>query len=138
MFCLTHAVAGAVVGRFAGGPVESFAAGLASHAVLDMIPHYDYESTPAGVLDFLLAALSVSWFVPADAAAGGRSTAWAVLGGVLPDVEVVLTQFGLIGPADLVFPSHSGLLPHRNMGPPAGILTQAAVLGLALLSAGLS
>jgi hypothetical protein len=132
MFCVTHAAAGAAVAPFVREPVSAFLAGAATHAVLDMIPHYDYDSTIPGVLDFAVAALLI-------ASAGGDdggTTVWAMLGGVLPDLEVVMSYLGLISPRDLVFPSHSGLLPHRNVGLPLGVLTQMAVLGLAYLSLG--
>ena len=132
MFCATHAAAGAAVAPLAREPVSAFLAGAATHAVLDMIPHYDYESTIPGVLDFAVAALLIA------SAAGDHkdTTAWAMLGGVLPDLEVVMSYLGLISPSNLVFPSHSGLLPHRNVGLPLGVLTQLAVLGLAYLSLG--
>ena len=41
MYLVVHASVGAVVGNALPAPAESFTAGLASHFVLDMLPHGD-------------------------------------------------------------------------------------------------
>jgi hypothetical protein len=43
MILATHAIAGAAVGRLAGNPILAFIFGLASHFILDAIPHWQYE-----------------------------------------------------------------------------------------------
>jgi hypothetical protein len=61
----------------------------------------------------------------------------AALGGVLPDLEVVLhhglERFG-VSSGRGIFPSHSGVLPHRNLRLPWGFAIQLVVGGLCLAS----
>ncbi len=50
MILLTHAiVGGAVAGALGQGPLVSFAVGLASHYLLDMVPHWEYKLRSAEV-----------------------------------------------------------------------------------------
>ena len=42
MCLFTHFAAGALAGGMTGNPVIGLIAGIASHAVLDAIPHYDH------------------------------------------------------------------------------------------------
>ncbi len=43
MILATHVIAGAAIGRLTENPLLAFALGLASHLVLDAIPHWQYE-----------------------------------------------------------------------------------------------
>ncbi|NPV72054.1 MAG: hypothetical protein HPY55_15720 [Firmicutes bacterium] len=130
MYWVTHAAVGAVAGSYITAPLAGLAAGGASHAVLDMIPHHDYKSSAAGIVDFLLGAVVLA-ATAGDGPAWGRT--WAVLGAIVPDFEVALSHFGVIDSEGLVFPTHSGLLPHANAPLPWGGLTQLGVLALAYL-----
>src|SRR3989344_9572997 len=43
MFLTVHAAAGVIVGIQTGNPIIGFFAGLASHFILDMVPHGDQD-----------------------------------------------------------------------------------------------
>ncbi len=113
MCLFTHFAAGALAGGVTGNVWAAAAAGLASHAVLDMIPHYDHPDwrveLAGGVL--ALAVLLLMPFASWAAVVGG-------LGGMVPDIENLLQKLGRMGRDRFVFPTHTGLLRHgRELGP---------------------
>ncbi|HHV63175.1 MAG TPA: hypothetical protein GXX51_11135 [Firmicutes bacterium] len=133
MYCTTHTVAGAAAGLLAGDPVTGFILGLGTHAVLDALPHHDYSNTATGVLDTLVAAVIVGTI--AALGVGGRyGILSGAVGGAVPDLEVVrahLNPRAYLPPNPsrrLIFPSHSGLIPHGRRWVPWGIVTQAAIV----------
>jgi len=58
---------------------------------------------------------------------------WAILGATIPDLEVALSQFGIISEDGLRFPTHSGLLPHPRAPRVEGAIIQSTIIGLSLL-----
>lgn len=130
MYCITHFIAGATIGTVLPGPVSAACVGLVSHAVLDTVPHSEYSRASWGVLDVIGTCL----FALAVLAAGADVRAVAGgIGGALPDLEVAAAYlfpkaFRPQGRLGLVFPSHSGLVRHRRLAFPWGVLTQAAVI----------
>ncbi len=129
MDATAHLVVAAALGRRMH-PVLAFAVGIASHAVLDAIPHYNYTGwepfSPVMVLDVALGACL------AAAIALRAPRPWGVLagaaGGAFPDVERVLSghEYSFLRRPPL-------LLSHRDIGLPWGLVTQAAVTVLALV-----
>jgi hypothetical protein len=101
-----HILGGAAAGTLAGSPEGAFVLGLASHALLDAIPHYDYDLTTQIVLLVGAGAL-VKWQY--DQTGDLRIIAGAV-GGFLPDIEHVLKKLGIQN--DKYFPTHNGAIPH--------------------------
>lgn len=67
MLVTNHVLTGALVGLACPGPVSAFVAGVASHAVLDVVPHWGDrpidEVMPIAVADGLtgLTAIAVVW-----------------------------------------------------------------------------
>lgn len=67
MLVTNHVLSGALVGLAAPGPVSAFVGGVASHAALDVVPHWGdrpiEEVLPIAVADGLtgLAAIAVVW-----------------------------------------------------------------------------
>ncbi len=124
-----HLVFGAALGMRVRNPLLAFAVGVASHACLDLIPHANYTGwrpvSPALVLDvavavglsLLIARLSPS---PTSALAGAAGAAF-------PDVERVLGGH----PKDFLQRPPIGLA-QNEIPPPWGLLTQAAVVAVAL------
>lgn len=108
MYGATHAAFGAYLGTLTPNPALAFVLGLSSHAVLDAIPHHDYRTTGWGAVD---AAVAVAILVLVGGRGTGISPLAGSIGGLLPDLEVVLLHLGLTRRKP-VFPSHSGLLPH--------------------------
>lgn len=113
----------------------AFLGGCASHALADMVPHHDYQETKWGVLDVAAAVaigfLLVSLGYGVSVLAGG-------IGGMSPDIEVVWAHFH---PEDylppnprrrLLFPSHSGLLPHGKLDFPWGFILQLGMVAALL------
>ncbi len=135
MYFTTHLFAGATVGEAVavatGRPWLVFLAGLGTHAALDMVPHHDYHQARYAVVDVAVGlALGTLVLRLHPAAAAGW---WGGLGGVLPDLEVVLEHGFLLAGLPWrrsCFPSHTGLLPHPHWRLPQGLLVQAALVAL--------
>lgn len=85
LMLVPHTGINAAAGRLFRKPLTAFAAGIASHALLDMAPHKDISAHKAeGAMVCLMLTLvgsSCGWSSPAF---------WCAMGGVLPDVEQVL------------------------------------------------
>lgn len=103
MFVTNHVLSGVVIGQLlARQPVTAFAVGVASHLVLDAVPHWGCETyTPEGSARFLRAA-RVDGFVGLGTMAlgvgcvssGSRlATVAAVAGAVLLDVDKPVKHF---------------------------------------------
>lgn len=153
MHFTTHAAVGAGLGTLIGHAVPTpwsgllaLGAGIVSHAVLDAVPHKDSPSLPAAVGDVLVGTAVTLWAVGMGGSTGG--TVWGIgpwsippllgaLGGVVPDLEVVLVHLGIVHKDRLLFPSHTGLTPHPGLPAPWGFLIQlpfwVAGMGLTLL-----
>lgn len=100
MHPFAHMMAGALIGHIAGDPALAIGGGLASHVVLDVIPHtegrtfrdgsaqrgglFSPELVEAG-LEFVCAAVVIAWITRCPAAEG-RLIALATLAAILPDV----------------------------------------------------
>jgi hypothetical protein len=113
MCLFTHFAAGALAGGVTGNIYVGAATGLASHAVLDVIPHYDHPDwrveLAGGVFSLLLLLLMP--FSTWPAVVGG-------LFGMAPDLENLFQKIGKMQRSQFIFPTHTGLLKHgRNLGP---------------------
>ncbi|MDO8560049.1 MAG: hypothetical protein Q7S23_03380 [bacterium] len=104
MFLTVHAAAGVVVGAFIPNPLGAFAAGMASHFLLDRVPHYDPPivdgTAKDGVLknpvfrrfvavamfDLVLATLLTIGLAIRMAPTTWISLTAGAIGGVLPDL----------------------------------------------------
>lgn len=96
-----HVIVGACVGSFFANRPCAFAAGVVSHAVLDAIPHKDFEpKTEIPLATGALAAIAAWRGV-------GSPEFIAAVGGVCPDIEHGLEMAGVITPYDKVFPTHA-------------------------------
>ncbi len=139
MYISAHAVVGActaVACRSLGMPnAVALAASLASHAVLDRVPHHDYKTWRAAIADLAAAAASV--YVLAAATVLPSIPLWYLGGmvGVLPDLEIVLKHWERVGYSRLRFPSHSGLISHPQIALVPGVSSQiVVVLAVVLLT----
>ncbi len=129
MCIFTHFAAGALAGGVTGNVYLGAAAGLASHAVLDVIPHYDHPDwrleLGGGMLSLLLLLLMpfASW----PAVIGG-------IFGMLPDLENLFQKLGKLRRDQFIYPTHTGLLPHgRTLGPRSIVWQFAIFVGCYLL-----
>lgn len=89
MCLFTHFAAGALAGGVTGNVYVGAAAGLASHAILDVIPHYDHPDwrveLAGGIFSLLL--LMLMPFSTWPAVVGG-------LFGMAPDLENLFQKLG--------------------------------------------
>lgn len=105
-----HAAIGAAIGKHVRHPALAFAAGVASHVVGDVVPHYDMDigETPLvfGTLGYL--AYEHGWKSPEF---------WGALGAVCPDFEHIPYELNQdprrFEPMEEKFiPTHNNTLPH--------------------------
>jgi len=85
-----HAAAGAAAASTAATPAQGFLAGLASHYLLDRVPHCDYELTTRRGRALLVADLAAAAAVVARLRAWSGVRGAGVAGGLLPDVLMVV------------------------------------------------
>jgi hypothetical protein len=89
MYAVTHFTVGLMLGQVAGNPYAAFALGLASHVILDAIPHSDYSKTIHGIADFV--AVMAACYVSVRLGAGASGLVGG-FSGVLPDLEVAIAH----------------------------------------------
>ncbi|MDQ7844745.1 MAG: hypothetical protein QN122_13600 [Armatimonadota bacterium] len=137
---LAHALTGALIGQVAASPTLGFLGGLASHLVLDAIPHTEGETfrgssaTSVGVehleaaVELGLAVAGLWWVVTRCASAQPFALALGALGGIVPDlIDQPLRM--LHRPLLLHRMEWHHTLPRHRAG--AGMLTQLAAALLA-------
>lgn len=111
-----HIVSGFVIGALAPSAASGFAAGVASHAVLDAVPHREYVTWTANALE-TGAAILLTAAMTTRLPKGARLKAVAgAVGGILPDVETVAYQAGFMPAERKVFPTHTGRIRHGHGG----------------------
>ena len=132
MCLFTHFAAGALAGGLTGSVGWGAAAGLASHAVLDMFPHYDHPDwrleLGGGVAALVLLLLMP--FGTAPAVVGG-------IAGMLPDLENLFQKLGRLSRDRFIFPTHTGLLRHGSRRGPRNLAVQAAIFVACFVALGL-
>lgn len=126
MIAAVHALAGGALGAWLGRPDLALGAGLASHAMLDAIPHTDYRRARYGVADALMGLGIAALLGPSL----GTAAMVGAMAGMLPDLEVALQHLGFM--RRCLFPSHNGRLPHPQVPPSAGVITQLVTAAVAL------
>jgi hypothetical protein len=124
MFVTNHVLAGATIGRRLGGhPVLAFAAGVASHFVMDACPHWGTAATgPAGQEEFLRVARrdGCAGLVALGAAATlsepgmRRSVVFAMAGAALPDMDKPCLHFFGFYPFPDWFRRFHGWIQHES------------------------
>ena len=121
-----HAAAGALAGSFTGSPVVGLVGGLVSHAVLDVVPHYDLSDYRVDVV------LTVTVAVALGIVSGGNAAIlWGMVGGILPDLENLFMKLGWMRPERRIFPTHDGPLPHGRALGVGHAIWQVAIVILA-------
>lgn len=139
MDAATHIIVGAVAGKvFGKTPLSQFTAGVVSHFVADIVPHWDPDPLKKESLPYYLWGVHAMNLIRRLDEDGTSGAYYGALGGLAPDIEHALYHWKLI-PAKL-FPTHIGpeYHPHlqtqapKDEGMPILLLTN--ILGLALLS----
>jgi len=123
LYYSTHLIAGDTVGYLTGDPIVGFVAGTVSHALLDMVPHHDFKRIRFCIVDILSGSLLFLLFLLYGQPEVGMIA--GAIGGIWPDIEIPLYYFDYI--KKKYFPSHSGLIKHRQASFAPGVLVQVAV-----------
>ena len=92
MLLTNHVLSGALIGALVRRPVPAFAAGVASHFLLDSVPHWgDWESTrrflQAAVPDGLIGLAVMSAFAARAPASRRAAVLAGIAGAALPDAD---------------------------------------------------
>ncbi len=139
MIITNHVWTGAVIGAVAPGPVSAFAAGVASHFVLDRVPHWGDDSiflevaVPDGLVG--LAALGA---LARTARRDRRASVLAgMLGACLPDADKPSNLFFGRSPFPAALDEwhvsiqreHTDRLPQELVAATVGLLAARWVLG---------
>jgi hypothetical protein len=90
MVIVPHALTGAVMGLASGSTETALASGIASHYLLDQIPHRDYAIEPLYGKALIAAELATAAFLLRRLTGGDRRALAGAVGGLLPDVVAVL------------------------------------------------
>lgn len=124
MMAWVHASVGAVLGRLIGHQGKAFGAGVASHAICDLLPHRDLTpKVEASLLAVALGLLVWRKGLLSPEVAGA-------VGAISPDFENAAASTGLIPQSMMVFPTHQGPGTHGRQT--ESILPQVALAGLCL------
>ncbi len=122
MTIIPHALTGAVLGRLIFRKrYLAFLAGIGSHFLLDLIPHWDYLTIKAGAINTVLALIGVAIL---SLRFKDPYLFWGSAGAMIPDLEIAAKALGL-SDYPLYFPTHSGAIPHIQISPWWGIPLQA-------------
>jgi len=138
MVITPHALVGAALGRAAPGMGSAFLLGVASHYLLDAIPHDDYSPEGSGGRVALLIDAVLAGRLIIDGKGSLREVAGA-LGGITPDLihqlHVRLAE-GSRGRSVTALHErwHGFIHAPRPPRPPWGLLTQVAAAGGGLLA----
>lgn len=133
MWFVAHAAIGGALGAWIKKPLVVVAVvAVLSHALFDLIPHWDYTGLPGVVfytsLDVISGLLLLSLLMIRN-----RCRVATFLGGIfagLPDLEGVLEYFGYL--SVYYYPSHLSWFPHGKSGMFWGVLVQAVVILVAI------
>ena len=106
MMAWVHAAVGAALGRLIGHQGKAFGAGVASHAICDLIPHRDLKPQQEAPLLALALGL-ILWRKGLTS-----PETLGALGAVSPDTENIAAQVGLIPKTAMIFPTHQGPATH--------------------------
>ena len=111
MFVVTHVLMGGLIGENTPTPIVAGAIGVASHFILDMIPHgdsylyYDYKegkgvakSLIYTIVDAVLAVVVFVYMLEIAPYASRGTMVAAVIGAILPDALVALAELIPIRP----------------------------------------
>jgi hypothetical protein len=133
MVITPHAVAGAVVARPLSSAPIALAAGMATHVMLDRIPHQDYSPAALALLS-ADAALAATLTHRLSRANPTVMTAGAI-GGVLPDVaQAIERALGLNITRAAHRANHTTVVWPRWAGVSSQLVTLAVCVGAATLS----
>ena len=97
MLITNHVLAGALIGTVARGPASAFAAGVASHFVMDALPHWgnrdDDVFLRVAVVDGLVGLATMAWVTARTPRERRARVVSGMLGACFPDTDKPATLF---------------------------------------------
>lgn len=125
-----HMAVGASLGKVSGNPASALGLGMASHVLLDVLPHNDDSKWLQAIS--LAAALWTTNQIY-EKSQKDPKVLWGVAGGLLPDLEHLLAQKGLISRKQKIFPTHNGTIPQgKRLEPDIALTLELGATGIAL------
>lgn len=125
----THTLVGMTIGKFSKEPLVALAAGAASHAVLDCLPHQDSWHPLWRLIDGTCTVVALTWALGSPDPE--RKIAGAI-GALVPDVENIYGHKGVTEPKK-IFPSHWFRHETRSAGYGAAVELLVVAITFAIL-----
>jgi hypothetical protein len=138
MLLTNHVLAGALIGALARRPAPAFAVGVASHFVLDAVPHWgDWASTRhflrAAVPDGLISLAAMGAIAAVSPAERRRAVVAGMVGAALPDIDKPAKLFFGRSPFPAAVDRFHGRIQREARGrAPLEVLTAGALAVTAL------
>jgi hypothetical protein len=138
MLLTNHVLAGALIGALARRPVPAFAVGVASHFVLDAVPHWgDWASTRhflrAAVPDGLISLAAMGAIAAVSPAERRPAVVAGMVGAALPDIDKPAKLFFGRSPFPAAVDRFHGRIQREAAGrAPLEVLTAVALAVTAL------
>jgi hypothetical protein len=138
MLLTNHVLAGALIGALAHRPVPAFAVGVASHFVLDAVPHWgDWASTRhflrAAVPDGLISLAAMGAVAAVSPAERRPAVVAGMVGAALPDIDKPAKLFFGRSPFPAAVDRFHGRIQREAAGrAPLEVLTAVALAVTAL------
>jgi hypothetical protein len=129
----THVVSGAAIGYLIGRPVPAALVGFAGHIALDTFPHDDPSGEIPYVVDSLIGAAVIAMLAKSRKVREvdtRRAALAGAIGAGAPDLELLAKLVTTVEQKDYLYPTHNGLIPHRQMRLEYSLITQAAFIAL--------
>jgi hypothetical protein len=124
MIAAVHAVVGASIGKFAGDSKSAVMGGVASHLLMDLLPHRDFDAkTEALLLAPTMGMIAWKFGLTSPEFVGA-------FGAISPDLENAASRVGIIPQEAMRFPTHLGEDKHgpkTESALPQGILAAVCV-----------
>lgn len=123
-----HMAVAAGLGKISESPFIALGLGMASHIVLDAIPHNDSDNLVQAIS--LVAGMWATNKIYEDSQRDPQ-VLWGVAGGLLPDLEHIIAKQRAL--KKKYFPTHTGVIPHgKRLDPELALLIELTMTGISL------
>jgi len=123
------------MGYLIGRPVPAALTGFAAHIALDTFPHDDPEDDVYYVVDSAIGVVCLAVIAGSRRLRrvdDRRAALAGAIGAGAPDLELLRKLFTSVDKEDYLYPTHNGLIPHRQTSSGISLSTQAALIAVML------